>query len=652
MRAEAEEMLESHDKSVRRRFLLATAAIEEMRELAKELLDDGGLDRREFPGKATTSSHSDQQTSLGLVMRGTSIDGIIPGSPAARSAQLRRFDEVIAVDGTVVNDETVKRCLAGAAKSDVRLRAKRSGHGAQEVEVVLRRVLSSSLADGQRLHSLLDSLSANADFVAAFEEENRHRRAGAEPSLALVASLRDEINSQDARRQDMAEAHEQRLQDCTQTLLRHLLSLQELVSYLAQAHSEMLEAASLARSALQENDEAGKRMEGALKVLADQTGKDRLYLEAQLDEMEREARVLRQRVGELENEARVFKQRIADLEATSLSLECRLDDAQRELREFGFTSTPREAPVHLDHVKRLQERVEFELEHARVLASEREAERGQARERERAREADHLRERNAVNRKLAQSVKSWGKAESGEHGVVVLNRRSSGEEEVEKDIAVINDLTEPPFPGRRREELQARAVSMPGPDAPQQSDFGSRERLLLSEQIDRLTEELRLACEQLSEAEALLREDAAVGQHVSELQVELQRTSAQVEALQEQLRAAEEGIRQRDKDLQEQALLLPNRAYVATLSQRVEEAFADVSKHRQASAAASRQREELEAALDSKCRELDSVYRAYNRTILLREAETDKNLAARRLSHLVLEEIHAAAEELDRCANF
>jgi hypothetical protein len=60
----------------------------------------------------------------------------------------------------------------------------------------------------------------------------------------------------------------------------------------------------------------------------------------------------------------------------------------------------------------------------------------------------------------------------------------------------------------------------------------------------------------------------------------------------------------------------------------------------------------LEAALDSKCRELDSVYRAYNRTILLREAETDKNLAARRLSHLVLEEIHAAAEELDRCANF
>lgn len=651
--------MEPPAKSVHRRVLLATAAIEEMRELAKELLD-GGPDRREFPGtgnclQATGNSlqaqpPSSQQTSLGLVMRGTSIDGIIPGSPAARSNQLRKFDEVIAVDGTPVTGDTVTMHLAGPTKSDVRLRAKRPGDVAQEVEVVLRRVSSSSLRDGQRLHNLLRSLDTNADFVAAFEEQHRHRRPGAEPSLELVASLRDEITLQYTRRQDLAEAHQQHLQDCTQTLVRHLLSLEDLLSHLAQAHSEMRQAAGLARSSLQENDEAGLRLEGSLKLLADQTGQDRQVLEAHLDEMEGKARVLRQRVGELEqsearlqvmeNEARILKQRIAELEATSSSLESRLDDARRELREFA--STPREVPVH-EHVKRLQERVEFELEHARVMARESERERKQDREREQARQEE---ERKAMNRKLAQSVKSWGNAQSW---TAVLKDRSSGEEEEDRERVLIKDLAEPPIPWRRTEEEQARAASMPGPEPPQQSDLGFRERLRLSEQIDRLTDELRLAHEQLSEADALLREDAAVGQHVSELQEALQRKSAQVEALQKKLRAAEEDIRERDKDLQEQALLLPNQAHVATLSRRVEEACADVSKHCQASAAASRQRDEFEAALDSKCRELDSVYRAYNRTVLQREAEKDKSLAARRLSDLVLDEIRAAIQDLDRC---
>ena len=239
----------------------------------------------------------------------------------------------------------------------------------------------------------------------------------------LAKSSIDEISEVAAQLSDNLVAHDggtavlqKRMTDCTQTLMRHMLSLKEVVTQLAEEHAEMLEATRRARSALLHQDEGDERLERTLALLAsqvegykeklealqqkDETGQaNQKRLAAELDASHSSNRELEEKVG-------VLRQRVKELETLSLSLESRLDASQRLLQEYGAEMAVSEASMHVTQVKRLQERVEFELELARAIAGEREAERERERVKEEDRAQEEERESKAMQQRRADGVRS------------------------------------------------------------------------------------------------------------------------------------------------------------------------------------------------------------------------------------------------------
>ena len=209
-----------------------------------------------------------------ILWAGVSIDAVIPGGPAHAIGTLVRFDQVMKVDGMAVNEKTLGPALKGPDTPNTKVRltvrkaAPSSSSPPQEVEVVLTRVLHTTIGASLRVYDTLDRLKQNAAMVKRFEED--HLLPGEEASWTLVEVLMLEITAQHNRRHEVQESHEKHMKESLAALMRHMLSTRQVLTQLTQEHLDMVQFAQLTRSALLKRDEEEALIEESLAGLLDQ----------------------------------------------------------------------------------------------------------------------------------------------------------------------------------------------------------------------------------------------------------------------------------------------------------------------------------------------------------------------------------------------
>ena len=114
----------------------------------------------ELSGDAKRTSTSSLSTAgpnstLGIVLTGTTIDFMIPGGPAHEEEVLEPKDEILEVDGVVVNSTSINQALKGADEigTMVRLRVRKAEDG-RCIDVVLKRLFRVRLRLGVRHYRL------------------------------------------------------------------------------------------------------------------------------------------------------------------------------------------------------------------------------------------------------------------------------------------------------------------------------------------------------------------------------------------------------------------------------------------------------------------------------------------------------------------
>jgi hypothetical protein len=118
----------------------------------------------ELSGDAKRTSTSSLSTAgpnstLGIVLTGTTIDFMIPGGPAHEEEVLEPKDEILEVDGVVVNSTSINQALKGADEigTMVRLRVRKAEDG-RCIDVVLKRTSLTYIHHMQVYLELMDQL--------------------------------------------------------------------------------------------------------------------------------------------------------------------------------------------------------------------------------------------------------------------------------------------------------------------------------------------------------------------------------------------------------------------------------------------------------------------------------------------------------------
>ena len=527
-------------KRVKRHVLLAQSAIEEMIELLGSL-NDGRRMREEqalpdettaaVPGLAHTMRKS-WKTTVGLVMRGVTIDAIIPGGPADAAGSLRRFDQVLKVDGREVNERTVMSAVIGTDTADTTVQLvvrrasseSRSPHnelGVQEVQVVLTRVPYASLGASLRTYETLERLRRNADFMSKFEKFQE--LPGEEPSWVLVEMLKLEFDAQHQRRHDLYKSQEKKLQDSANVIMRHMLLTKEVLAQLAQEHQDMLQFTQHAWLALQDRDKEEAQMEELLEKLVDQVNNNKMELE----ELHGINRASCMSCPELKVQIQRQEAELLKHFKSAFELKAAFDRAAHELN--------READMQRERVAELEGKLR------RVQA-----------------EADSFQQQLSANRGQLLDREQGSKQREG--------TQSAAESSVGTMMLLLADAV------ALGELLHHDLAHDAGSDA-------VNENTVLRDRVAALEAELSASQRFLHDVELLLQEETSAKMLLTDLQHEKNILEAHVEKrdhdiaeLERQLHECRETLHLRDQSL------IERQAQLETLTKRVEEAFETVEK--------------------------------------------------------------------------
>jgi len=527
-------------KRVKRHVLLAQSAIEEMIELLGSL-NDGRRMREEqalpdettaaVPGLAHTMRKS-WKTTVGLVMRGVTIDAIIPGGPADAAGSLRRFDQVLKVDGRDVNERTVMSEVMSTDTADTTVQLvvrrasseSRSPHnelGVQEVQVVLTRVPYASLGASLRTYETLERLRRNADFMSKFEKFQE--LPGEEPSWVLVEMLKLEFDAQHQRRHDLYKSQEKKLQDSANVIMRHMLLTKEVLAQLAQEHQDMLQFTQHAWLALQDRDKEEAQMEELLEKLVDQVNNNKMELE----ELHGINRASCMSCPELKVQIQRQEAELLKHFKSAFELKAAFDRAAHELN--------READMQRERVAELEGKLR------RVQA-----------------EADSCKQKLSANQGQLLDREQGSKQREG--------TQSAAESSVGTMMLLLADAV------ALGELLHHDLAHDAGSDA-------VNENTVLRDRVAALEAELSASQRFLHDVELLLQEETSAKKLLTDLQHEKNILEAHVEKrdhdiaeLERQLHECRETLHLRDQSL------IERQAQLETLTKRVEEAFETVEK--------------------------------------------------------------------------
>jgi predicted nucleic acid-binding Zn-ribbon protein len=527
-------------KRVKRHVLLAQSAIEEMIELLGSL-NDGRRMREEqalpdettaaVPGLAHTMRKS-WKTTVGLVMRGVTIDAIIPGGPADAAGSLRRFDQVLKVDGRDVNERTVMSEVMSTDTADTTVQLvvrrasseSRSPHnelGVQEVQVVLTRVPYASLGASLRTYETLERLRRNADFMSKFEKFQE--LPGEEPSWVLVEMLKLEFDAQHQRRHDLYKSQEKKLQDSANVIMRHMLLTKEVLAQLAQEHQDMLQFTQHAWLALQDRDKEEAQMEELLEKLVDQVNNNKMELE----ELHGINRASCMSCPELKVQIQRQEAELLKHFKSAFELKAAFDRAAHELN--------READMQRERVAELEGKLR------RVQA-----------------EADSCKQKLSANQGQLLDREQGSKQREG--------TQSAAESSVGTMMLLLADAV------ALGELLHHDLAHDAGSDA-------VNENTVLRDRVAALEAELSASQRFLHDVELLLQEETSAKMLLTDLQHEKNILEAHVEKrdhdiaeLERQLHECRETLHLRDQSL------IERQAQLETLTKRVEEAFETVEK--------------------------------------------------------------------------
>ena len=527
-------------KRVKRHVLLAQSAIEEMIELLGSL-NDGRRMREEqalpdettaaVPGLAHTMRKS-WKTTVGLVMRGVTIDAIIPGGPADAAGSLRRFDQVLKVDGREVNERTVMSAVIGTDTADTTVQLvvrrasseSRSPHnelGVQEVQVVLTRVPYASLGASLRTYETLERLRRNADFMSKFEKFQE--LPGEEPSWVLVEMLKLEFDAQHQRRHDLYKSQEKKLQDSANVIMRHMLLTKEVLAQLAQEHQDMLQFTQHAWLALQDRDKEEAQMEELLEKLVDQVNNNKMELE----ELHGINRASCMSCPELKVQIQRQEAELLKHFKSAFELKAAFDRAAHELN--------READMQRERVAELEGKLR------RVQAG-----------------ADSCKQKLSANQGQLLDREQGSKQREG--------TQSAAESSVGTMMLLLADAV------ALGELLHHDLAHDAGSDA-------VNENTVLRDRVAALEAELSASQRFLHDVELLLQEETSAKKLLTDLQHEKNILEAHVEKrdhdiaeLERQLHECRETLHLRDQSL------IERQAQLETLTKRVEEAFETVEK--------------------------------------------------------------------------
>ncbi len=527
-------------KRVKRHVLLAQSAIEEMIELLGSL-NDGRRMREEqalpdettaaVPGLAHTMRKS-WKTTVGLVMRGVTIDAIIPGGPADAAGSLRRFDQVLKVDGREVNERTVMSAVIGTDTADTTVQLvvrrasseSRSPHnelGVQEVQVVLTRVPYASLGASLRTYETLERLRRNADFMSKFEKFQE--LPGEEPSWVLVEMLKLEFDAQHQRRHDLYKSQEKKLQDSANVIMRHMLLTKEVLAQLAQEHQDMLQFTQHAWLALQDRDKEEAQMEELLEKLVDQVNNNKMELE----ELHGINRASCMSCPELKVQIQRQEAELLKHFKSAFELKAAFDRAAHELN--------READMQRERVAELEGKLR------RVQAG-----------------ADSCKQKLSANQGQLLDREQGSKQREG--------TQSAAESSVGTMMLLLADAV------ALGELLHHDLAHDAGSDA-------VNENTVLRDRVAALEAELSASQRFLHDVELLLQEETSAKMLLTDLQHEKNILEAHVEKrdhdiaeLERQLHECRETLHLRDQSL------IERQAQLETLTKRVEEAFETVEK--------------------------------------------------------------------------
>ena len=527
-------------KRVKRHVLLAQSAIEEMIELLGSL-NDGRRMREEqalpdettaaVPGLAHTMRKS-WKTTVGLVMRGVTIDAIIPGGPADAAGSLRRFDQVLKVDGRDVNERTVMSEVMSTDTADTTVQLvvrrasseSRSPHnelGVQEVQVVLTRVPYASLGASLRTYETLERLRRNADFMSKFEKFQE--LPGEEPSWVLVEMLKLEFDAQHQRRHDLYKSQEKKLQDSANVIMRHMLLTKEVLAQLAQEHQDMLQFTQHAWLALQDRDKEEAQMEELLEKLVDQVNNNKMELE----ELHGINRASCMSCPELKVQIQRQEAELLKHFKSAFELKAAFDRAAHELN--------READMQRERVAELEGKLR------RVQAG-----------------ADSCKQKLSANQGQLLDREQGSKQREG--------TQSAAESSVGTMMLLLADAV------ALGELLHHDLAHDAGSDA-------VNENTVLRDRVAALEAELSASQRFLHDVELLLQEETSAKKLLTDLQHEKNILEAHVEKrdhdiaeLERQLHECRETLHLRDQSL------IERQAQLETLTKRVEEAFETVEK--------------------------------------------------------------------------
>lgn len=524
-----------------------------------------------------------------------------------------------------VNERNIMAAITGTDTPDttVRLvvrRASESGLGAPEVEVVLKRVPYASLGASLRIYDTLERLRKNADFVSKFE--HGHRLPGEESSWVLVEMLKLEFDAHQKCRHDLSRSQEKKLQDSSNTIMRHMLSTKEVLAQLTQEYQDMLQFTQQARSALLDRDKEEAQMEEALGKLVEQVHKNKVELDELREvnqassmsyrglkaEIQRQAEELaihhefkaasNRAARELTREADMQRERVSELEGQLRRVQADAAAFRQQLSASSGQLLDREQEIiqarehHMAQMEQLQESVEREIMQAKAKESARVP---YTLVQATHHLADLLRRDVAAMRDemhdLIQDMVARAQESQERHKMRLVTESSVG-----NMMLLLADAF------ALGQSLQRDLAHHADPNA-------VHENAVLRGRVAALEAELSAAQRHLHEVEVLLQEEEHGGKIMADLEQERTGLQAHVEKqdqemaeLEKQLHDCRETLQLRDQSL------LERQAQLETLAKRVEEAFQTVEKQGQSADATKQMNIDLQLSLDIKCGELDSAY--------------------------------------------
>ncbi len=113
---------------------------------------------------------------VGMMLNGTRIENMVIGGPAYNCHELKKGDDIIAIDGKPVNKDNVLQCMIGSDQpgSFVTLKVEKASGGTEEI--TLCRMCSETIADRRRMFEWFTKMKMRAEIDGDSEMANSKLR--------------------------------------------------------------------------------------------------------------------------------------------------------------------------------------------------------------------------------------------------------------------------------------------------------------------------------------------------------------------------------------------------------------------------------------------------------------------------------------------